>query len=61
MSTLIDDLVGLCQTQNQFENYWYIAKPYEGFYLKQRLLDAWRVLVGRSRAYHFKEDEDTEK
>ena len=61
MSILIDDLMGFCQTNSQFGSCWYVSKPYEGFYLKQRLVDAWRVLTGKSRAYHYKEDEDSEE
>ena len=61
MSTLIDNLIGFCRINNKFNDSWYIAKPYEGFYLKQRLVDAWRILVGKSRAYHYKEDEELEK
>lgn len=57
MSILIDDLLNQTGVAQQFGNYWYIAKPYEGFYLKQRIKDAWRVLTGKSRAYHYMEDQ----
>lgn len=57
MSDLIDDLM-ILQTQNQEINgRWYIAKPYDLRSFKQRLKDAYRVLIGKSQAYHFKEDE----
>lgn len=57
MSILIDELLEL-RTQNQEINgKWYIAKPYDLSSFKQRLMDAYRVLVGKSQAYHFKEDE----
>ena len=57
MSVLIDELLEL-RTQNQeIDGKWYIAKPYDLRSFKQRLIDAYRVLVGKSQAYHFKEDE----
>jgi len=47
-------------TECQFDDGWFIAKPCREFgflaFLK-RLKDAWRVLIDKSRAYHFKEDE----
>jgi hypothetical protein len=60
MSTLIDNLINQTGVNQQVGHYWYIAKPYEGFYLKKRIKDAWRILTGKSRAYHYKEDEDCE-
>lgn len=67
MSILIDELVretgvnGLNQLSN---GYWYIAKPC-GFYgwkgLIERVKDAWRVLTGKSRAYHYAEDEENKE
>lgn len=62
MSVLIDDLVKTSSVKQEIkENYWYIAKPY-GFYgwrgLVTRVKDAWRVLTGKSRAFHYKEDEN---
>ncbi len=36
---------------------WFIAKPLEIFSIRGRLKDAWRVLVGRSRTYHYRRDE----
>ena len=64
MSILIDELLEL-RTQNQEINgKWYIAKPIDcnfGIATKiHRLKDAYRVLTGKSRAYHFKEDEINE-
>lgn len=59
MSTLIDDLIDLRTCNQEFNGAWYIAKPYEFFGFTafiRRLKDAWRVLTGKSRAYHFYED-----
>ncbi len=43
---------------------WYLAKPLPfysiGSYLS-RVKDAYRVLIDKSRAYHYKEDEVNEK
>ncbi len=64
MSDLIDNLIDLRTCNQEFNGYWYIAKPYEFFgwaTLRRRIKDAWRVLIGKSRAYHFHEDELTEK
>ena len=60
MSTLIDDLLIQSSINNKIDQNWYIAKPYEMSGLKviiKRFKDAWRVLEGKSRAYHYKEDE----
>ena len=64
MSILIDDLVknGGMNSQNYDKDSgkWYRAKPYGYFGIKGlviRVKDAWRVLVGKSRAYHYHEDE----
>lgn len=64
MSILIDELLEL-RTQNQEINgKWYIAKPIDvdfGIATKiHRLKDTYRVLTGKSKAYHFKEDEINE-
>ena len=61
MSELIDNLINSdMKNQNQeFDGKWYMAKPYDfiGFRgFLYRLEDAWRVLTGKSRAYHFYED-----
>jgi len=59
MSTLIDNLIDLRTCNQEFNGAWYIAKPYEFFGFAtfiRRLKDAWRVLTGKSRAYHFYED-----
>ena len=61
MSILIDELLEL-RTQNQEINgKWYIAKPVDvdfGIATKiHRLKDAYKVLTGKAKAYHFKEDE----
>ena len=57
MSTLIDNLIFLSSQNQEIDGKWYIAKPYDLRSFKQRLQDACRVLVGKSQAYHFKEDE----
>lgn len=60
MSILIDELVKLTNCNKQYFEGWYVAKPYEstGFLaFLRRARDAWRVLTGRSRAYHFYQDE----
>lgn len=57
MSTLIDDLMILTSQNQEIDGKWYIAKPYDLRNFKQRLQDAYRVLIGKSQAYHFKEDE----
>lgn len=64
MSTLIDDLLELKNCNQEFEGKWYIAKPFEfyGFLtFLNRIRDAYRVLTGKSRAYHFYEDELAER
>ncbi len=38
-------------------NKWYIARPYGVLFLCLRIKDAWRVLLGKSIAVHYKEDE----
>jgi len=38
-------------------SYWVIAKNIELFNLWGRIKDAWRILIGKSRAYHFYEDD----
>lgn len=60
MSKLIDNLMFLALQNQKIEGRWYIAKPYDLSSFKQRLIDAYRVLVGKSQAYHFKEDEINE-
>lgn len=61
MSILIDKLLIQSTINNRIDDCWYISKPYEMIGLKGMLLrikDAWRVLEGKSRAYHYKEDEE---
>ena len=61
MSTLIDDLLEERTINQRRGEYWYIAKPYRLFGWSgfiQRLKDAWRVLTDKSRAFHYKEDEE---
>ena len=57
MSILIDNLIGFATTNQNINGQWYIAKPYHLKSLKLRFKDAFRVLIGKSQAYHFKEDE----
>ena len=59
MSILIDNLIITYEWANNQLNdgQWYIAKPYDLQSFRHRLKDAYRVLVGKSYAYHFKEDE----
>ena len=57
MSTLIDNLLYLSTQNQEINGKWYIAKPYDISSFKERLKDAYRVLIGKSQAYHFKEDE----
>lgn len=58
MSELIDRLVDpkRIKVSSEINGKWYIAKPCLPFF-RQRLKDAWRVLIGTSCAYHFKQDE----
>ena len=57
MSTLIDNLIFLSSQNQEIDGKWYVAKPYDLNSFKQRLVDAYKVLIGKSQAYHFKEDE----
>ena len=61
MSELIDDLFKELKSQNvEINGKWYIAKPYDFIGIScvwQRVKDAFRILNGTSKAYHFKEDE----
>lgn len=63
MSVLIDNLIiTLEYADNRFSNgLWYIAKPFDTPSFKHRLKDAYKVLIGKSFAYHFKEDEKDEE
>jgi hypothetical protein len=64
MSILIEDLIEQSKgvkTYSKDCNKWYIAKylPLYGFFgFVSRLRDAYRVLIDKSRAYHYKEDEE---
>ena len=65
MSILVDDLVRVYSPAaspgyRRVRNGYKIAKDcnYYGLYgLIQRIKDAYRVLIGKSRAYHYWEDE----
>jgi len=59
MSVLIDELINdkiITSHKVYICKKWYIAKDIEYFSFK-RIKEAYRVLIGKSRAYHFKEDE----
>ena len=69
MSRLIDELVNderMKSTQQAVGDGWYIGKStpyplmlnsYSMRVIRDRFADAWRVLTGKSCAYHFKIDE----
>ncbi len=56
MSDLIDNFNKSNQTC--IKGKWYMARPYGVLFLHLRIKDAWRVLLGKSIAVHYKEDED---
>ena len=56
MSKLLDTFNNSNQTC--IDGKWYIAKPYGLLFLRLRIKDAWRVLLGKSIAAHYKEDEN---
>lgn len=66
MSILIDELLGVYSpagtpTYRRVKDKMYIAKPcdYYGLYtIILRIKDAFRVLIGKSKAYHYWEDEN---
>lgn len=71
MSILIDELIKQYKFGDGLKEYvnygWFFAKPYDlqicsisTFFevMKQRFSDAFRVLTGKSRAYHYMEDEN---
>lgn len=65
MSILIDDLLEVCKSGNseyrRVGERMYIAKPEYGscwYVYKNRILDAFKVLIGRAFAYHYWEDYD---
>ena len=55
MSILIDDLID-CQTIEEIDGRWYIAKPYFRVGLFWRVWNMFQVLFGKSIAIHFKRD-----
>ncbi len=65
MSILVDELVGVYSPSGtpgyrRVDNKMYIAKPYDYYGLStiiRRVKDAFRVLIGKSHAYHYWEDE----
>jgi hypothetical protein len=57
MSILIDQLFKQNQgSQREIDRKWYFCKDI-CYWSWTNLIDAWRVLIGKSRAFHFKEDE----
>ena len=62
MSVLIDQLLAeetLNQTTEEIDGKWYIAKPMPFYRLFdwRRFRDAYRIIIGRAHAYHYKIDE----
>ena len=59
MSFLIDELIKLEHSKTNIKDKWYIAKPLGGMTpgFIDRVKNAIWVLVGKSFAVHFKEDE----
>lgn len=65
MSTRIDNLINSyinnpVTSQSKNDGKWYVAKPlsYGGIReYKNRIKDAWRILQGKSQAYHYEVDE----
>ena len=62
MSVLIDKLISedrLNENQSEFEGKWFVAKPMPYYALLnfRRFIDAWRIIIGKSHAYHYKIDE----
>ena len=64
MSILLDKLLKEMDTSNMAQSNdlkWYIAKPIPFYSLKtkiQRIKDGFRVMIGKSFAVHYKEDEN---
>ena len=54
MSQLIDDIKN--SPQAEFGQEWWIAKPYKDCFII-RFKNAWEVLKGTAKAFHYKEDE----
>lgn len=71
MSILLDKIFKECSNNVEINGRWYIAKdtdfylnilniftPFGFSILLNRIKDAYRVLIGKSRAFHYKEDEE---
>ena len=52
---LIDSITD--ENQVRIDDKWYISRPYGVMFFRLRIKDAWRVLLGKSIAVHYKEDE----
>ena len=61
MSILIDQLIHNSEgVQAEINGRWYVAKNLTYPSLWYRLKEAWDVIRGRSRTYHYKQDEVVE-
>ena len=59
MSILIDQLIS-SNNRKEISGKWYVAKPkikIDITTLSNNMIDAWQVILGKSIAVHFKEDE----
>jgi len=62
MSILIDQLLrDSVNTMAEVDGKWYIAKSLEYPSLFHRLKEAFRVIRGKSRTYHYKQDEKVKR
>ena len=61
MSILIDQLIrNSVNAMAEIDGKWYIAKNLHYPSLWYRIKEAWGVIRGRSRTYHYKQDEVVE-
>ena len=57
MSVLIDQLLqNSLNAKAEIDGKWYIAKPLRYPSLFSRIKEAWGVIKGKSRTYHYKQD-----
>ena len=57
MSKLIDELMHAKHEQVEICGKWYVAKPLNKDSLTSRLKDAMAILIGKAKAYHYKDAE----
>lgn len=57
MSILIDDLKEQFTCNQEIDGKWYVAKCQGNYSLLYRLKDAWKILINKAIAVHYKEDE----